>query len=171
MAVSEGICDKSGQPLLLSLVDEVERDAHGNATLSGTGALGDCLSKKLKEGLGISRVRCDTFGYLQRSFLGCVSSVDAAEAREAGEKAVQFAAFGQETNGSVTIHRVGDYAAAYRLTPLIELAGKTRYMPDSFINEAGNDITPAFLEYVRPLLGKDCPVAARLEAPRIAGRC
>ena len=171
VAVSEGICDASGQPLLLSLVDDVERDAHGNATLSGTGALGDCLSKKLKEGLGISRVRCDTFGYLQRSFLGCVSPVDAAEAREAGEKAVQFAAFGQEMNGSVTIHRVGDYATAYRLTPLVELAGKTRYMPDSFINEAGNDITPAFLEYVRPLLGKDCPMAARLEAPRIAGRC
>ena len=74
-------------------------------------------------------------------------------------------------NGSVTIHRVGDYATAYRLTPLVELAGKTRYMPDSFINEAGNDITPAFLEYVRPLLGKDGPVAARLEAPRVAGRC
>lgn len=170
-AVSEGICDETGQPLLLSLVTEVERDAHGNATLSGSGALGDCLAGALKRGLGFSRVRSDTFGYLQRSFQGCVSPVDAAEAREAGEKAVQFAAFREETSGSVTIHRCGDYAVEYRLTPLAVLAGKTRYMPDEFIHADGNDVTPAFLDYVRPLLGNDLPRAARLAAPPLPKKC
>ena len=35
--------------------------------------------------LGIKRVRGDTLGYLQRSFIGCVSDVDQREAREVGE--------------------------------------------------------------------------------------
>ena len=49
---------------------------------------------------GIKRVRGDTFGYLQRSFFGCVSEVDQREAREVGEKAVQFA-MGGDGDGSV----------------------------------------------------------------------
>ena len=45
----------------------------------------------MKTKLASSRVRGDTFGYLQRSFVGCVSKVDQREAREVGEKAVQYA--------------------------------------------------------------------------------
>ena len=51
----------------------VEKDAHGNVQLSGTGALADLLCKMIKSRLGIKRVRGDTFGYLQRSFAGCAS--------------------------------------------------------------------------------------------------
>jgi len=40
----------------------------------------------------IKRVRADTLGYLQRSFLGCVSEVDQREARAAGQKAAECAA-------------------------------------------------------------------------------
>jgi 6-phosphofructokinase 1 len=53
--------------------------------------LADLLTNEIKNKLGYSRVRGDTFGYLQRSFVGCVSDVDECEAREVGEKAVQFA--------------------------------------------------------------------------------
>lgn len=76
VAVSEGIKDASGTPLIASLLKDTEYDAHGNMTLSGTGVLGDLLTREIKEKLGIKRVRSDTFGYLQRSFLGCVSDVD-----------------------------------------------------------------------------------------------
>ena len=62
--------------------------------LSGTGALADLLCEEIKNKLGIKRVRGDTFGYLQRSFAGCVSDVDQREAREVGEKAVQYALWG-----------------------------------------------------------------------------
>ena len=71
--------------------------------LSGTGALADLLCEEIKK-TGIKRVRGDTFGYLQRSFVGCVSDVDQREAREVGEKAVQFAFHGKD-NGSVAIKR------------------------------------------------------------------
>ncbi len=53
-------------------------------------------------------MRGDTFGYLQRSFLGCVSDVDQREAREVGEKAVQYALWG-DRDGSVAIKRTGYY--------------------------------------------------------------
>ena len=100
--------------------------------LSGTGALADLLCEEIKAKLGIKRVRGDTFGYLQRSFVGCVSDVDQREAREVGEKAVQYAMWAGQ-NGSVAIRRVGNYAVDYPLIPLETVAGKTRVMEDHFI--------------------------------------
>ncbi|HPK41336.1 MAG TPA: 6-phosphofructokinase, partial [Candidatus Cloacimonadota bacterium] len=76
IAVSEGITDKNGTPIISTLSETVEKDAHGNVQLSGTGALGDLLSDYIKKNLKISRVRSDTFGYLQRSFMPCVSDID-----------------------------------------------------------------------------------------------
>jgi 6-phosphofructokinase len=139
IAVSEGIHDASGEAIASLLAKEVERDAHGNVQLSGTGALADQLCDEIKEKLGIKRVRGDTFGYLQRSFLGCVSDVDQREAREVGEKAVQFAMWGQQ-DGSVAIKRSGDYAVNYELVPLESVAGKTRVMEDEFIDAAGTGL-------------------------------
>jgi len=161
IAVSEGIHDASGTPMLSRLAGDLERDSHGNVQLSGTGALADLLCEEIKTKLGIKRVRGDTFGYLQRSFLGCVSDVDQREAREVGEKAVQYAFHG-DRDGSVAIKRVGYYSVDYELLPLAAVAGKTRTMEDHFINEAGTDVTDAFRLYLRPLLGSGLPDAFRL---------
>ena len=167
VAVSEGIHDASGAAIATLLSKEVERDAHGNVQLSGTGALADLLCDEIKAKLGIKRVRGDTFGYLQRSFIGCVSDVDQREAREVGEKAVQFAMWG-ERDGSVAIKRSGDYAVDYQLMPLEDVAGKTRVMEDEFISESGTDVTDAFRAYLRPLLGGGMPDPHRLRAAPVA---
>jgi len=167
IAVSEGIHDASGAPIATLLSKEVERDAHGNVQLSGTGALADLLCEEIKAKLGIKRVRGDTFGYLQRSFLGCVSDVDQREAREVGEKAVQFAMWGA-ADGSVAIKRTGSYAVNYALLALDEVAGKTRVMEDHFIAASGNDVTEAFCTYLRPLLGSGMPDAFRLRFAPVA---
>ncbi len=165
IAVSEGISDKDGTPMITKLMGVEERDDHGNVQLSGTGALGDLLTESIKKGLGLKRVRSDTFGYLQRSFIGCRSDRDAREAREVGEKAVQFAMW-DNVDGSVAIRRpVLDYSVDYELVPISNVAGKTRHMPDEFINEAGNGVTDAFRNYCRPLLGSDFPEPHRLRAP------
>ena len=169
IAVSEGIHDASGTPILSLLSKEIERDAHGNVQLSGTGALADLLCEEIKNKLGIKRVRGDTFGYLQRSFHGCVSDVDQREAREVGEKAVQFARWGN-TDGSVAIQRTGSYAVDYKLLALDAVAGKTRVMEDAFISASGTDVTDAFRLYLRPLLGSGLPDAARLRAAPVAKR-
>ncbi len=162
IAVSEGIHDASGRSIGEQLAKGgVERDAHGNVQLSGTGALADLLCDEIKTRLGIKRVRGDTFGYLQRSFIGCVSDVDQREAREVGEKAVQYAMWGDQ-DGSVAIKRTGFYSVDYELQPLSAVAGKTRVMEDEFINADGTDVTDAFRLYLRPLLGAGMPDAFRL---------
>jgi 6-phosphofructokinase 1 len=167
VAVSEGIHDEAGTPILEKLTQALERDAHGNVQLSGTGALADLLCEQIKDQLKIKRVRGDTFGYLQRSFLGCVSDVDQREAREVGEKAVQYAMWG-DRDGSVAIRRTGDYAVEYGLVPLASVAGKTRVMDDAFIAASGTDVTDAFRAYLRPLLGTGLPEAARLRLSPVA---
>jgi len=161
IAVSEGVHDASGAPIATLLARELEHDAHGNVQLSGSGALADLLCEEIKSKLGLKRVRGDTFGYLQRSFIGCVSDVDQREAREVGEKAVQFAMWGTQ-DGSVAIRRTGFYSVDYDLLPLDAVAGKTRVMEDEFISASGTDITDAFRLYLRPLLGSGMPDAFRL---------
>ena len=167
VAASEGIQDAQGTPILMKSMEALEKDAHGNVQLSGTGALGDLLAEMVRKKLNIKRVRSDTFGYLQRSFFGCVSDVDQHEAREVGEKAAQFAIW-HNRDGSITIHRTGEYSVDYRLTPLAEVAAKTRTMPDEFINAEGNNVTPAFRTYVRPLMGSGLHSAHRIRAPRVS---
>ncbi len=164
VAISEGIKGKSGKPVIADHMTG-DIDAHGNRQLSGTGILGDFLSNQIKEKLGIQRVRSDTLGYLQRSFLGCVSSVDQHEAREVGEKAAQFAIW-HNIDGSITINRTGFYSVDYKMTDLKNVAANTRLMPDEFINEAGNNVTEAFKYYLQPLLGENMPQASMLRAPR-----
>jgi 6-phosphofructokinase 1 len=166
IAASEGIHDSQGNPIVAQLTRQVERDAHGNVQLSGTGALADLLCDEIKRKLGIKRVRGDTFGYVQRSFVGCVSDVDQREAREVGEKAVQYAMWGDH-DGSVTIRRTGFYSVDFQLVPLEAVAGKTRVMEDEFIAPNGTDITDAFRLYLRPLLGSGLPDAYRLRLNRV----
>ncbi|MBS0003029.1 MAG: 6-phosphofructokinase [Thioalkalivibrio sp.] len=169
IAVSEGIHDEEGVPIAVKLAKNVEQDAHGNVQLSGTGALADMLCEEIRTKLGVKRVRGDTFGYVQRSFIGCVSDVDQREAREVGEKAVQYAMW-DDSDGSVVIDRTGFYSSDYRLLPLKTVAGKTKVMPDEFIADSGTDVTDAFRLYLRPLLGSGMPDAYRLRqnlVPRV----
>jgi 6-phosphofructokinase 1 len=166
IAVSEGIHDASGQPVITQLAKTVEKDAHGNVQLSGTGALADLLADTIKDKLGIKRVRADTFGYLQRSFAGIVSDVDAREAREAGRRALIHAVEGKD-DGSVAIKRVGDYKADFAVVPLTAVAAKTKVMADNFIAPSGTDITPAFVSYLTPLLGSNFPTRGHIAAPAV----
>ncbi len=152
VAVSEGVADAEGRPIAAT----GERDSHGNVQLSGTGALGDFLAARAKEAFAGAkvRVRADTFGYLQRSFPTIVSEVDAREARESAAFGVRHALAGGE-DGSVAIRRLADdpYVSEYFITPLSTVARETRAMDDAFIHAEGNDVTGAWLDYVRPLVG------------------
>jgi 6-phosphofructokinase len=165
IAASEGITDAKGEPIIAALTRRDERDAHGNVQLSGTGALGDALGDLIRKKLKIKRVRSDTFGYLQRSFLGTVSAVDAHEAREVGEKAVQFSVW-RNIDGSVAIRRTGDYSVEYFLTPLASVARSSRSMPDGFIDTEKSTVTQEYKNYARPLLGGMFDYD-RISAPRV----
>ena len=164
IAVSEGIVDETGKPIAAKFTGG-EKDAHGNVQLSGSGALGDHLAKYIKDEAKISRVRADTLGYLQRSFLGCVSEVDQVEARTVGEMGVRYA-IGQQKSGSVAMKRAGNYSISYFLTALDTVARDSIEMPDEYINAAGNDVTEAFIKYARPLVGT-LTEATLIDAPAV----
>ncbi|MBN2685627.1 MAG: 6-phosphofructokinase [Pontiellaceae bacterium] len=155
IAVSEGIADADGTPIVTMGAAAKEVDSHGNVQLSGTGALGDILANEIKAKTDIKRVRADTFGYLQRSFAGCYSEVDAKEAFGVGAAAVQEAISG-DTDGSMAIQRKegAEYAVEFKRVPLKNVAKETRHMPDEFINEEGNNVTQAFIDYAAPIIGE-----------------
>ncbi len=152
VAVSEGIANAKGQAIAALFIKET--DSHGNVQLSGSGALGDLLANEVRTKLGISRVRADTLGYLQRSFPAVISENDAKEARAAGAKAVDFACT-QYANGSVAITRKPGrkYAVEIKRVALKSVAKETRHMPAKFINKDGNDVTQAFIDYAAPIVG------------------
>ena len=159
IAVSEGIGTDDGVTYAERIAKNVDRDSHGNLQLSGTGALGDYLGNlittKLQPVGGKKlRVRADTFGYLQRSFAGILSETDATEARNVGRQAVEYSKDAKNVEGSVVMIRKtsGPYAVDLRLEPLKNVARHTKHMDASFIKD-GNDVTSAFLDYCRPLVG------------------
>jgi 6-phosphofructokinase 1 len=153
IAVSEGIVHLDGKTWAEKMIEGVERDSHGNVQLSGMGALGDYLLEIAKANLGKGlRVRADTFGYLQRSFPGFVSEVDAQEARKVGELAVHHSM--EQTSGSVAMRRkAGErYEIEYFLTSLESVAKQTKHMDPGYIIN-GNNISDSFKRYVAPLVG------------------
>ncbi len=158
IAVSEGVHDADGTPIAVKLAEqsggEVERDAHGNVQLSGSGVLGDFLSKLIREKLGAKRVRADTFGYLQRSFVGCTSASDAQEARDVGREAVKMALEGHR-DGSVAIVRKSDnpYTVTYKRVELSDVAAKTRTLDTKYVVD-GCDIDSRLRTYLAPLAGE-----------------
>lgn len=153
IAVSEGISDEKGEPIASKYIKEV--DTHGNVQLSGSGILGDLLADMIKTELKVSRVRADTFGYLQRSFPGIYSEIDAVEAFEVGKLAVRQALSG-DFDGSIAIRRKPGkkYSVFYERVPLNKVAKKTRSMPATYINRESNYVTGAFIQYAAPLAGK-----------------
>jgi 6-phosphofructokinase 1 len=159
IAASEGIVRPDGQTWAEAMAENLDRDSHGNVQLSGSGALGDYLADLIKRKVGANtgkklRVRADTFGYLQRSFPGFVSQTDAAEARRVGRMAVKYSSQGEQ-EGSVAMKRNPGHAYSIDtfLTPLSTVAKETKHMDPSYISD-GNNITDAFVQYVKPLVGE-----------------
>jgi ATP-dependent phosphofructokinase / diphosphate-dependent phosphofructokinase len=155
ISMSEGVSAPDGKAWAEKMNDNVERDAHGNIQLAGSG-VGDFFANLAKSKLGIKRVRSDTFGYLQRSFPGlAVSETDAREARLVGQMAVKYSADDANVEGSVAMRRrpIQGYEIETFLTPLKTVARETKHMDPSYI-ENGNNITKAFIDYASPIVGK-----------------
>ena len=159
VAVSEGIRGADGRAIAESF--STETDAHGNVQLT-SGALGENLAAVIRERLNIKRVRADTFGFIQRCFVGIASETDAREAREVGEMAVKAATEGRYRSGTIAIKRKeqDEYGVEYVVEALANVAKHTRELPDAYLTAEGNTVTEAFLKYARPIVG-ELPVTAR----------
>lgn len=157
VAVSEGIRGKDGVPIAAKLGKTQEVDSHGNVQMSGSGALGDYLANAVKA-TGIKRVRADTFGYLQRSFVGCTGIVDQLLANMVGAVALECAKITAYSEQMPKVFSIGttftpkpiyDMTIAY-FPCKIEIAAKeTRSMRPEFIAKSGTDVTEEFILYAK----------------------
>ena len=149
IAISEGVSDETGRPIAerLMAAGAKEVDAHGNLQLSG-GDLGLALQSRLKEWFPGKRARVDTFGYLPRGFIGCISRRDQAEAFAAGAFAAATLA---EGSTSVALQMQGTECRPVRV-PLAAVAGKTRHMPPEFLDAARAGLSPEGRAYFGRLL-------------------
>ena len=159
VAVSEGIQGKDGEYFLQTYAKESgsslagQTDSHGNIQLSGSGLLGDTLSQIISQHIESARVRADTFGYLQRSFLADVSDVDADEAERVGQHSV--VASKDLQSGSIVLKRQlsETYHCDVDVVDLSKVAKHTKDMPQAFLDENKPYVTNDFFEYAMPLTG------------------
>ena len=157
IVAAETLRDEQGRAL--GTTGQVGVDAFQHPLLSGAAQY---LVELVKERLKL-RARFDKPGDLQRMASFCVSQVDREEAVLVGQAGAQAALAG-ETDCMITLQRQGEreYRCTTGLVALSEVANIQRLLPASFLDESGSMITPAFVDYARPLIGERLPAYPRL---------
>ena len=159
VAVSEGIHNKEGDYFLQTYASDTgsglagKTDSHGNIQLSGSGALGDTLTNIVSEHIDGARVRADTFGYLQRSFLADISEVDAEEAERVGRHSV-IASLDLQSGSVILKRQLSEtYYCDVDVVDLAKVAKNTKDMPEEFLDNKKPYVTNEFFKYAMPLTG------------------
>ena len=159
VAVSEGIHNKEGDYFLQTYASDTgsglagKTDSHGNIQLSGSGALGDTLTNIVSEHIDGARVRADTFGYLQRSFLADISEVDAEEAERVGRHSV-IASLDLQSGSVILKRQLSEtYYCDVDVVDLDKVAKNTKDMPEEFLDKQKPYVTNEFFKYAMPLTG------------------
>jgi 6-phosphofructokinase 1 len=106
------------------------------------------------------RARSERPSLLGRSCSLTVPELDRTEAEECGRAAVRAAVRG-ERGKMVALRRESSvpYRSSTFLVPLADVARRERQMPSEFLCPSGHDVTPAYLDYARPLIGPIAPHA------------
>jgi 6-phosphofructokinase 1 len=132
------------------------------------GGAAERLARMLSEQLKLSP-RLDRPNYLQRSFSQCISELDAEEAERIGRAAVRLAVEGQSDVMVTLVRRPGtEYYCDTGFVPLARVANVERLLPDEYINREGNNVTPRFIQYARPLIGEPLHRLGRLKARQVS---
>ena len=159
VAVSEGIHNNEGDYFLQTYASDTgsglagKTDSHGNIQLSGSGALGDTLTNIVSEHIDGARVRADTFGYLQRSFLADISEVDAEEAERVGRHSV-IASLDLQSGSVILKRQLSEtYYCDVDVVDLDKVAKNTKDMPEEFLDNEKPYVTNEFFKYAMPLTG------------------
>lgn len=113
------------------------------------------LATLITKKLGI-KARSEKPGLLGRASMGLRSAIDIEEAIQVGEEAVKAAVAG-ETGKMVGIRRVSTepYQAEIFLVPIAEVMLEEKKMPKEYYTQY--DVTPAYLEWLAPLMGGELP--------------
>ncbi len=148
----EGITHADGTPVSASQT----KDKFSNVEFGAMGGTSAAMA--------LHRMISDEFGFrgefqITESLPMCAADravqLDIDEAFMCGQQAVELAKEGK-TGLMVTLCRKPgkDYQCNTGTIPLQEVAIKAKPMPDEYINDEGNFVSDAFLDYIRPLIGK-----------------
>lgn len=149
VAVSEGLHLENGQPIVPPIF-KTDRSVY-------FGDVSAYLAELVIKKLGI-KARSEKPGIAGRSSIALQSAVDREEAVLAGRVAAQ-AVLGGASKVMVGFNRLSTspYKIEPVLLPIDQIKLTERLMPDDYINERGNDVTDAFCDWCRPLLGEALP--------------
>ena len=147
--VSEGIHGPGGKPLVPPIFQTGRSTYFGDVSAH--------LAQLVVKELGV-KARSEKPGLAGRCSIHWRSPIDCWEAEEAGRAAVQAVLNGQ-TGVMPAFRRISDqpYQSETFLAPIREVMLTERTMPEEYINEAGNGVTEAYLQWLRPLMGEELP--------------
>lgn len=148
ITVSEGVRTKDGK-YVCELGSAKGTDAFGHTMLTGTA---QTIATMLKNDLGI-KTRAVELSTLQRCASHIASYTDISESFAVGQAAVKAAAEG-ESGKMALLKRVSNdpYICVTDTADVREVANLAKEVPQSMINENGDNVTEEFIEYVRPLI-------------------
>ena len=157
VAVSEGV-----RPVQEDDCTAEATDGFGHKQLAGAGK---CLEDIVRRRIGC-KVRAVELNTPQRCASHLASATDVQEAEQAGMAAVQAAMEG--ATGQMVVFTRSDHPYRLHCTaiPVAQVANRVKYVPREWINEAGNDVLPPALEYVRPLVEGELPLRTEGGLPR-----
>ncbi|MEG1520666.1 MAG: diphosphate--fructose-6-phosphate 1-phosphotransferase, partial [Clostridia bacterium] len=146
IVASEGLRDAKGNPIVEPIFSV------GRATYFGdvSSHLANLIIKKL----GI-KARSEKPGILQRASTTFASKVDVEEAFIAGVEAVKAALAGV-SGVMVAFERVSTspYVVKTKLVDIKKVMLTERTFPTEYLTENKNDVTQAFIDWVKPLVGE-----------------
>lgn len=151
VVVSEGLKDKDGKPIVPPIFKTDRATYYGDVSAH--------LANLVVQKLGI-KARNEKPGLSGRTSIALQSPVDREEAVLVGKEALKAAMEGQSgvMAGLIREEREdGGYHTYIRMIPIQEVMMHERIMPDSYINERGNDVTEEFISWCKPLIGPPLP--------------
>lgn len=148
IAVSEGIHDKNGI-YISEQTQSGQVDNFGHKYIAGAAR---SLEEMIRNAIGC-KVRSIELNLMQRAAGHIASATDLEESYMLGSKAV-IAMLEGKTGEMSAIRRLPtkDYKIETFSIPIEQIANHEKKIPFSWINEAGNDITPELMNYLVPLI-------------------
>ncbi|MFC1678080.1 6-phosphofructokinase [Planctomycetota bacterium] len=154
IVAGEGLKDENGEYVTADS-GTFGKDSFGHAQLGG---VAEMLKAVIEKEVGI-KARFNKLGTNQRCAMHFASLTDVNEAYLCGQKAVEAALSG-ENGKMVTLIRADspEYKCTTGLAELSDVANGEKKVPAEYINAAGNGITKAMKDYVKPLVQGQAPI-------------
>lgn len=149
VVVSEGLKNEDGESIVPPIFKTGRSVYYGDVSAH--------LANLIIKNLGI-KARSEKPGLLGRTSTSLRSKIDQEEAILVGREAVR-AAINNETGIMIGIQRVesDNYEIETPHISVEKVMLDEKKLPDEFINERGNDVTEAFIEWCKPLIDDDLP--------------